>query len=807
MFDMISEHHIKSGGIKTIENIPDIKYIKEDENIVYTTSLFPDCIIKTGNPRDILSEYFIGNWGINDIRHKCDGLVYVLGMFKSNVMKTPYKKYYVSENSMSLVPKGFPENLIHKLNGEMYHIIYERTEGVELYNFIKSLKTRKQLHQLEKYMIVVVLILAYALQHKNFIHNDLHLNNIILRPWFKDFVIRIYNTEYTIYLDYLPTFIDWGLSSITYDNITLSNASFEEYNISSFTTHYNYDLHKFILAVLSYTLTLNTEFYSELNWILDFYKSDIGENIFNKKDDIDYMRIWFGDEMKNLFRDTSRSKIEISPINLLNWIVNHSNSFKSHFKTSVNTTIINPFIDKHQNYLHKLNYYQKCNIQSIKNINLTCNISTYDIDYWNYLNEIKYPNKKFIEFHTQLQSADSRKKFDNPSNSFLTTLKSELNDLLLELNNLDVYHIINSYNRLYTKYFKAIYTLDLAQYYEYKVLFEYIFRSINSYILDTPTSEKEKSSHLYFFINYCKVLSNDIYNNQLIVDSYNMFEKDCYKTFSKLNSYIPPSVDKQIYICFLKNKKNLFDLLYKHFNLKNKLIINEYSSDIQTYDLLKKYRKVYPPDTTNYRGKKRVSEISEYLNLITSGRDLSGREPSYLDFGGGDGSISVEISKALQVKPDNSYCGDIIQWENKLRLMPYSDILTYINIKPYMSLDFDDNSLDFITAFQVFHHILDIDFVLSELYRVLKKGGYMLIREHDSETVYDSMLMDIEHSIYEYVYDNNTTFLQYYYAYYKNRKEWRSKLESVGFKRVNISDKNHMNKNPTKYYFEMYTKH
>jgi ubiquinone/menaquinone biosynthesis C-methylase UbiE len=410
----------------------------------------------------------------------------------------------------------------------------------------------------------------------------------------------------------------------------------------------------------------------------------------------------------------------------------------------------------------------------------------------------------------------SRKKFDNPSNSFLIRLKSELNDLLLELNNLDVYHIINSYNRLYTKYFKAIYTFDLTQYSEYKVLFEYIFRSINSYILDTPTSEKEKSSNLYFFINYCKVLSNDIFNNKLIVDSYNQFEKKIYNIQNSLN-YIPPSVDKQIYILSLKNKKNLFDLLYKHFNLKNKLIINEYTSDIQTYELLKPYRKVYPPDTTNYRGKKRVSEISEYLNLITSGYDASkrdtpsgyetsGREPSYLDFGGGDGSISVEISKALQVKPDNSYCGDIIQWENKLRLMPYENDLTYINFKPYTSLDFDDNSLDFITAFQVFHHILDIDFVLGELYRVLKKGGYMLIREHDSETVYDSMLMDVEHSIYEYVVDDNKEFLQYYYAYYKSRKEWRSKLESVGFKRVNISDKNHMNKNPTKYYFEMYTK-
>jgi SAM-dependent methyltransferase len=45
------------------------------------------------------------------------------------------------------------------------------------------------------------------------------------------------------------------------------------------------------------------------------------------------------------------------------------------------------------------------------------------------------------------------------------------------------------------------------------------------------------------------------------------------------------------------------------------------------------------------------------------------------------------------------------------------------------TISFEDNSFDLITSFGTLHHIPNVSYVLSELYRVLKPGGVMLIRE------------------------------------------------------------------------------
>ena len=52
-------------------------------------------------------------------------------------------------------------------------------------------------------------------------------------------------------------------------------------------------------------------------------------------------------------------------------------------------------------------------------------------------------------------------------------------------------------------------------------------------------------------------------------------------------------------------------------------------------------------------------------------------------------------------------------------------------IKPEISgeLSFEDNTFDLITCFGTLHHIPNISFVISELHRVLKQGGFLLIRE------------------------------------------------------------------------------
>ena len=57
--------------------------------------------------------------------------------------------------------------------------------------------------------------------------------------------------------------------------------------------------------------------------------------------------------------------------------------------------------------------------------------------------------------------------------------------------------------------------------------------------------------------------------------------------------------------------------------------------------------------------------------------------------------------------------------------------LTPVYKKPTINgqIDYADNTFDLITCFGVLHHIPNVSFVVSELYRVLKPGGFILIRE------------------------------------------------------------------------------
>jgi len=53
----------------------------------------------------------------------------------------------------------------------------------------------------------------------------------------------------------------------------------------------------------------------------------------------------------------------------------------------------------------------------------------------------------------------------------------------------------------------------------------------------------------------------------------------------------------------------------------------------------------------------------------------------------------------------------------------------YIKPNPSGELLFDDHQFDLITCLQVLHHIPNVSFVLKEISRVLKPGGYLLLSE------------------------------------------------------------------------------
>ncbi|MEO6330219.1 MAG: class I SAM-dependent methyltransferase, partial [Ginsengibacter sp.] len=57
--------------------------------------------------------------------------------------------------------------------------------------------------------------------------------------------------------------------------------------------------------------------------------------------------------------------------------------------------------------------------------------------------------------------------------------------------------------------------------------------------------------------------------------------------------------------------------------------------------------------------------------------------------------------------------------------------ITPVYAKPTLSgqLNFPDNHFDLITCFSALHHIPNVSYVMSELCRCLKPGGYLLMHE------------------------------------------------------------------------------
>lgn len=72
----------------------------------------------------------------------------------------------------------------------------------------------------------------------------------------------------------------------------------------------------------------------------------------------------------------------------------------------------------------------------------------------------------------------------------------------------------------------------------------------------------------------------------------------------------------------------------------------------------------------------------------------------------------------------------IIEPSDNLRSDKIGDIIPKY-VKPTVSgkLEFEDNFFDLITCFGTLHHTPNVSYIISELHRVTKPGGYILLRE------------------------------------------------------------------------------
>ena len=271
-----------------------------------------------------------------------------------------------------------------------------------------------------------------------------------------------------------------------------------------------------------------------------------------------------------------------------------------------------------------------------------------------------------------------------------------------------------------------------------------------------------------------------------------------YHTFNLKNDIIN-IIQKTIYY-WNRNSKQTYSIIS---SLLNEKTYNDLDVFKFLYDQHSKRKEVPPFD----RGLQRIKDMTSF--------DLFSYLPkennfNYLDFGGGNGELGSYIGNYLKLNKSNIFVSDIKSWFGTENVSPFANKFTMRYLKTSY-LPFEDDFFSFITSFQVLHHIKNYYLSLKEIFRILKKGGIFLIREHDCiDKIKTRILIDLEHSIREIstVDTFNTSavysYLNNYDDYYFSREELDKIIISIGFKALEL--KYPSIKGSTRFYYKAYIK-
>ena len=300
----------------------------------------------------------------------------------------------------------------------------------------------------------------------------------------------------------------------------------------------------------------------------------------------------------------------------------------------------------------------------------------------------------------------------------------------------------------------------------------------------------------YFIFQKVKEVGSMIMNNdEKKLENTRILKKDIMRILQEQNS------DSNQYIRFIRVLKTigygnkLFDE-NKFMAFLNSIRKEDYTD----YQIYMKYKDEVQETTLlpeKYdRSASRIRDISFFMKKFTS----------YLDYGCGDGSITRAVMKHFKLNKDSVYGADIKRY-------PSMD-MNFISTENGKKMDLQDNSIEFVTVFMVLHHLEDEQQkrALRDIYRVIRPGGRLLIREHNAllDNGAFERVIDIVHDIYDYIIDAEIQWKDNndYYSKYKGYKEWETIIEDVGFKKSKVQKRiyRNMNTNPMETYYRLYVK-
>lgn len=177
---------------------------------------------------------------------------------------------------------------------------------------------------------------------------------------------------------------------------------------------------------------------------------------------------------------------------------------------------------------------------------------------------------------------------------------------------------------------------------------------------------------------------------------------------------------------------------------------------------------------------------------------------NYLDVGTGSGDIGVGIAQYLNLDKAQVTLLDVDDHRSEAS----KNNAVFEKVAPDAKFEFsDDEQYSLITALMTLHHVKDdhLERRVREMYRVLQQQGVLIIREHDHDVEGLSLVIDIEHMLYDLQVMSWYEAVGKYFAHFRSAREWKRMFEHIGMTyKHNIPI--HAGENPTRWYYAVFRK-
>lgn len=202
-----------------------------------------------------------------------------------------------------------------------------------------------------------------------------------------------------------------------------------------------------------------------------------------------------------------------------------------------------------------------------------------------------------------------------------------------------------------------------------------------------------------------------------------------------------------------------------------------------------------------------LSRVEDIVSILTSIRMPPIQ--TYVDIGCSEGGITQLLGHRLRIPEVIGV--DIID-ESKLTEHSFKYVKQTENAT---HLPLESNSVDLVSALMSFHHVKHVEEYISEIVRILKPGGMLILQEHNIETEHQTVALHILHAMYCAVWNipeklECPDICENYYAKYFSDGELRILLQHAGLKRcswnMNIYLRAIPRQNPFGNYWALYMK-